>query len=90
MWSSSSLGGGRSTRARLGPLLLRSLYRSGRDIPAGESLDQTVVLAAPSVPGRYELSIGVRQVGTTAFDGPDNQPLRIGALVAPPSSSAGP
>ena len=61
-----------------------------RDIPAGESLDQTVVLAAPFVPGRYELSIGVRQVGTTAFDRPENQPLRIGALVAPPSPSAGP
>ncbi|HEX9420469.1 MAG TPA: hypothetical protein VGA81_15545, partial [Methylomirabilota bacterium] len=57
-----------------------------RDIPAGESLDQTVVLAAPFVPGRYELSIGVRQVGTTAFDGAENQAWRTEALVAPPSS----
>jgi len=62
----------------------------GRDIPAGESLDQTVALVTPSVPGRYELSIGVRQVGTTAFDGPENPPMRIEALVTPPSSSARP
>ena len=69
------------------PLLALPLRR---DLPAGESLDQTVALATPSVPGRYELSIGVRQVGTTAFDGPENQPLRMEALVAPPSSSTRP
>jgi hypothetical protein len=36
-----------------------------RDLPAGESLDQVLVLGAPAVGGDYELELRVAQRGET-------------------------
>jgi hypothetical protein len=50
------------------PASPRELLPLRRDLPAGESLDQDVVLRAPSVPGSYELEIDVKQLDGAPFD----------------------
>ncbi len=52
-----------------------------RDVLAGESQHNWMELAAPEVPGEYELRISLRQVGGRAFD--EIPPLRTRIVVAP-------
>src|SRR6266481_3427724 len=47
------------------------------DVDPGESIAVNVDVATPSVPGDYELDLRVQQVHGSAFDGPENHPLRL-------------
>ncbi|MGH7895807.1 MAG: hypothetical protein ACREQL_14135, partial [Candidatus Binatia bacterium] len=47
-----------------------------RDVAPGETVEQTMVLAAPRVPGKYELELAVRQVDGSDLASPTN-PIRL-------------
>jgi hypothetical protein len=53
-----------------------------RDVPAGEALSQTIVLATPEEPGAYDLRVGVRQKNGATFSAPGNEvaTLRLDVL----------
>ncbi len=53
-----------------------------RDVPAGESVRQQVLLVTPSATGDYELVVRVVQTDGAEFDGPGNEPLRQRITVA--------
>ncbi len=62
-----------------------------RDVPAGESLLQSVLAVAPSEPGAYFLEMRVRQRNGARFEGPENEPLRVRVrVILPPESSSQP
>ena len=52
-----------------------------RDVPAGESLVQDIVVKAPTRPGVYELKVSVRQNGGARFTRRGNVPLRLRVAV---------
>ncbi len=47
------------------------------DVDPGESIAVIVDVPTPSLPGDYELDLRVQQVHGSAFDGPENHPLRL-------------
>jgi len=54
-----------------------------RDVPAGETIRETLVLVAPAQPGRYRLELKLQQVDGARFDGPGNVPFAHELLVVP-------
>jgi hypothetical protein len=76
---------GRSANVLEGRVWLR------RDVSAGETLMQNVLLIAPPEPGSYVLELRVDQVDGARFDGPGNvvyrQPVRVVPATAPSAST---
>ncbi|HXJ33122.1 MAG TPA: hypothetical protein VMS22_03710 [Candidatus Eisenbacteria bacterium] len=62
--------------------------RLRRDVPAGETLRQTVMLPAPREPGSYRLEVGVEQVGGADLSSPQN-PISIPVEVEARRDGAG-
>jgi hypothetical protein len=52
-----------------------------RDVPAGESLVQDIIVKAPTRPGVYELKVSVRQSAGARFTRRGNVPLRLRVAV---------
>lgn len=48
-----------------------------RDIPAGDTLRQKIMLLAPEEPGRYQLEIGLDQIEGAPFTGPGNERILL-------------
>lgn len=57
-----------------------------RDVPSGESLRQSVLLAAPKQPGVYDIEIALHQVDGARFEAPGNMPLRARVSILPPAA----
>jgi len=69
------------------PARQQSLQLS-RDVPAGESLRQSVVLLTPDSPGSYDLEIDAEQRDGSPFTGLGSSSLRLPVVVAPATPHA--
>ena len=59
-----------------------------RDVPAGDTLVQDLVLGLPAEAGAYRLEVALQQAAGASFDVPGNAPLRLELpIVLPPTMS---
>ena len=71
-----------------GPPAKQQSLQLNRDVPAGESLRQSVVLFTPDSPGLYDLEIDAEQVDGSPFTGPGSSSLRWPVMVTPATPHA--